>query len=61
MSAEAYGMWNRKQKFTPVVLPKSEEDRIAIYEKLNQSFMFNALSEKEKAIVVDAMEEVQVP
>lgn len=55
VSAEAYGMWNRKEDFKARVINKSEEDKAAIREKLNKSFMFASLSDDEKDIVIDAM------
>ena len=42
------------------MIPKSEAAKKQIYEKLNLAFMFSALDEKEKEIVVNAMEEVKV-
>jgi cAMP-dependent protein kinase regulator len=38
-------------------VPKSDEAKEAIMEKIEKSFMFSGLDQKEKAIVVDAMEE----
>lgn len=61
VSAEAYGMWNRKEDFKAKVIPKSEESKKAISEKLNKSFMFAALSESEKEIVIGAMQEIKAP
>ena len=42
------------------MIPKSEESKKAIRDKLNMAFMFSALDENEKDIVVDAMEQVDV-
>jgi len=61
VSAEAYGMWNRKEDFKARVIPKSEDSKNAIREKLNKSFMFAALSDSEKDIVIDAMLEIKAP
>ena len=58
VSAEAYGVWNKKEEFQPVVVPKSEAIKEKIRNRLNQSFMFGALEEKEFNIVIDAMKEV---
>lgn len=41
-------------------MPKSEDAKAAIREKLNMAFMFSALDENEKKIVIDAMEECKV-
>lgn len=61
VSAEAYGMWNRKEDFKAKVITKTEESKKAIREKLNKSFMFAALSDSEKDIVIDAMQEIKAP
>jgi hypothetical protein len=42
------------------VIKKSEETKSKLSQRLLQAFMFNALDEKEFAIVVDAIEEVRV-
>ena len=60
VSAEAFGVWNQKSAFQPKVIAKSDEAKGQIYEKLNMAFMFSALDDKEKEIVVDAMEEIKV-
>jgi len=57
VSAEAYGEWNKKEDFEPTVIPKTDEVKRKIRERLNQSFMFDALEEKEFSIVLDAMKE----
>lgn len=61
VSAEAFGTFNKKEDFKARVVPKSEESKAAILEKLNKAFMFQALSDKEKEIVIDAMEEINAP
>ena len=60
VSAEAFGVWNQKGSFVPKVVPKSEEAKAAIREKLSLAFMFSALSESEQVIVIDAMEECKI-
>ena len=57
MSAEAFGTFNKKSAFVPKVVEKSVEAKAAIMDKIGSSFMFSGLDAKEKAIVVDAMEE----
>ena len=42
------------------MVAKSEDAKQAIREKLNMAFMFSALDENEKRIVVDAMEECKI-
>mmetsp|Transcript_6021 Transcript_6021/g.3412 ORF Transcript_6021/g.3412 Transcript_6021/m.3412 type:complete len:80 (+) Transcript_6021:290-529(+) len=57
VSAEAYGTWNKKEDFVPQVIPKTEEQKARIVDKLSRAFMFNCLDDKELNIVIDAMEE----
>lgn len=59
VSAEVYGAWNKKPVYVPKVVKKSDEQVQRIRGRLDQAFMFQALDEKEKKIVVDAMEVVQ--
>eukprot|EP00331_Platyophrya_macrostoma_P014159 CAMPEP_0176432356 /NCGR_PEP_ID=MMETSP0127-20121128/15349_1 /TAXON_ID=938130 /ORGANISM="Platyophrya macrostoma, Strain WH" /LENGTH=381 /DNA_ID=CAMNT_0017814519 /DNA_START=25 /DNA_END=1170 /DNA_ORIENTATION=- len=61
VSAEAYGLWNKKGSYVPKVVPKTEDQKDRIRGRLAQAFMFQALDEKEQQIVVDAMEEVKFP
>ena len=61
ISAETYGEWNRKEKFVPRVIPKTEEQIQRIRAKLQSSFIFNALNLKEIEIVINAMEEKHYP
>ena len=58
MSAEAFGVYNKKEAFVPKVIEKSPEAKTAIMDKISTAFMFSGLEPKEKAIVVDAMEEM---
>ena len=57
VSAEVYGAWNKRGNYIPKVVKKSESQRQRIRTRLSQAFMFSALDEKEKTIVIDAMEE----
>ena len=57
VSAEVYGEWNKKSDFTPVVIPKTDEQKSRISAKLSKSFMFSSLDDKDKEIVVNAMAE----
>jgi cAMP-dependent protein kinase regulator len=45
VSAEVYGMFNKKENFTPPVIQKNEEQRQRILAKVTKSFMFNTLEE----------------
>lgn len=60
MSAEAFGVWNQKSAFQAKVVEKSSDAKKQIYDKLSMSFMFSALDDVEKDIVVNAMEEIKV-
>lgn len=57
VSAEAFGLYNKKEDFKPTFITKSEAVRNAIMDKIQNAFMFSGLDEKEKNIVVDAMAE----
>lgn len=59
VSAEVFGEWNKKEDFTPPSHPKSDTTKDRLRTRLLQAFMFNALDEKELAIVIDAIQEVQ--
>lgn len=60
VSAEAFGSWNKKSDFKPVVVPKDESTKQKIRQRLSKSFLFNTLEEKEFEIVIDAMNEVRL-
>ncbi|CAD8199388.1 unnamed protein product [Paramecium octaurelia] len=57
VSAEVFGVHNKKENFIPRVIPKTEEQKQQILEKLMKVFMFQALGQHEQEIVVNAMEE----
>lgn len=57
VSAEAFGIYHKKGDFEPVVIEKSDEVKGKIKKRLEESFMFSALNEKDKNIVLDAMKE----
>lgn len=59
VSAEAFGTWNQKTAFKATVVPKSVDVKIALRKKLDMAFMFSALDEKEKNVVIDAMVELK--
>ncbi|CAI2371145.1 unnamed protein product [Moneuplotes crassus] len=60
VSAEAFGSWNKKSAFSPVVVPKNDDTKHKIRNRLSESFLFNSLDEKEFEIVIDAMTEVKL-
>ena len=51
-------MWNKKTDFTPPSYPKSEVQKGKIMQRLGEAFMFQMLDEKEKHVLVDAMQVV---
>ena len=59
VSAEVYGKFNKKENFKPKVVPKTQAQKEKIAMRLNQAFMFSNLDDKEKDIVINAMEEVK--
>ena len=52
-----FGNYNKKEDFKPRVIPKSDDAKTAIMDKIEKSFMFQGLDDSEKKIVVDACEE----
>ncbi len=57
VSAEAYGKFNKKGAFQARVIPKTSEQKGRIEKRLGQAFMFSALDDKEREIVINAMDE----
>lgn len=60
VSAEVYGSYNKKEDFKPPVHPKSGEQQQKLFNKLDKSFLFSHLAEKEKWVLVEAMKEKNV-
>lgn len=61
VSAEAYGMFNKKEDFKPRKIAKSEEQIQRIKARILQSFIFHNLDSADLDIVIDAMEERRFP
>jgi len=57
VSAEVYGIFNKKEDFQPRKIPKSEEQIQRIKARILQSFLFHNLDSTDLNIVIDAMEE----
>jgi cAMP-dependent protein kinase regulator len=57
VSAEAYGIFNKRENFKPKNIPKSDETKKKIFKRISEAFMFNCLDQKELEIIVNAMEE----
>lgn len=60
VSAEVYGVYNKKTAFVPKVVEKEDNIKEALRQKLIESFMFRALEPDNLKIVIDAMNEVIV-
>lgn len=56
VSAEAYGEFNKKGDYKPVVYPKNDDQVVAIKSRLIHSFMFNNLEPNDMKIIINAME-----
>lgn len=59
VSAEAYGAHNKQEEWKPIVVPKANDVKQRLRDRLLQAFMFQALDEKSLNIVIDACAEVQ--
>ncbi len=57
VSAEAYGIFNKKENFVPRKIPKTEIQIQRIKSSVINSFLFSNLEAKDLQIVIDAMEE----
>jgi len=60
VSAEAYGMWNKKTEFVAPVYEKTPEQKARIEKCLGPSFLFSALDKEEMQTVILAFKEKQV-
>lgn len=60
VSAEAFGRFNQKAEFTPIVIYKSNEQKEVIRKKMLKDFLFNHLDERELNTVIDAFEERKI-
>lgn len=60
VSAEVYGDHNKKGNFKTPVHPKTNEQKERIMAKLNVSFLFCNLDQKEKEIIASAMKIIEV-
>ena len=57
VSAEVYGIFNKKKVFVPKKIPKTPEQINRIKGKIISSFIFSSLDKNEIEIVINAMEE----
>merc|ERR1719362_2303386 len=56
----AHGEWNQMKAYTPVVIPKSHEQKQHLLEVLGSCILFSALDRGSLDIIVDAMAERRV-
>ena len=52
-----FGANNRREDYTPRVIPKSDDKKKKIKARMDSAFMFSGLDSKETEIVIMAMEE----
>jgi cAMP-dependent protein kinase regulator len=57
VSAEVYGLFNKKEDFKPKVIKKTPDQVNRIKSRIIQSFLFQGLEQCEVEIVINAMEE----
>jgi cAMP-dependent protein kinase regulator len=57
VSAEAYGIFNKKTEYVPKYIHKNDDQIQRIKARVLQSFLFAALEAKDLKIVIDSMEE----
>ena len=57
VSAEVYGLFNKKENFVPKIIPKNEDQMNRIKGKIISSFIFSSLDKKDLDVVINAMEE----
>ncbi|MCQ2818783.1 MAG: cyclic nucleotide-binding domain-containing protein [archaeon] len=55
--AEVYGEYNKKKDFKPRNIPKTDEQKKSIIDKVSKSFIFNSLEDNELNTVLLAFEE----
>ena len=56
VSAEVFGKYHVKAAFKSKVVPKSQEIKDSIENRLLNSFMFMSLDQKDLQVVIDAMD-----
>lgn len=59
MSAEAFGVFNKKGDFKAPSYPKTPQVKDQLKKRLEQAFMFSALNPEELDIVLGAMQNVK--
>jgi len=57
ISAESYGRFNQQESYTPKVIPKTEEQKTLVKEKMLKSFLFKAMDDRNFEVIINALEE----
>ena len=57
ISAEAFGKFNKKEKFKPRVIPKTEEQKLTIKNRVMNCFIFENLDDQDMNTIIDACEQ----
>jgi cAMP-dependent protein kinase regulator len=60
VSAEVYGIFNKKEDFKPIFVEKTSDQMKRISDCVASSFLFNSLDEKDLNTVINAMEEKHI-
>lgn len=60
ISAEVFGVYNKKEEFKPKVVAKSPETKQQIKSLVEKIILFQSLNKEDINIVIDAMEEISV-
>lgn len=56
VSAEAYGNFNKSEKYVPKVVPKDEKTKLRIRNKMRNTFIFKTVDREQQDILIDAMD-----
>jgi cAMP-dependent protein kinase regulator len=57
VSAEAYGAFNVRKAYEPIVVPKDDAQKERLRSILNKCWMFKELNEANLSIIIDALSE----
>jgi cAMP-dependent protein kinase regulator len=60
VSAEVFGKYHIKEQYKSKVIPKSEEVKLKIQQRISNAFMFMSLDEHDLRVVIDAMDQKKV-
>ena len=57
VSAEVYGVFNKKEEFKAKIINKTEDQKKRISIRIKQSILFNSVEDKDLNTIIDSMEE----